>query len=92
MWIDQVGIIEGPWKTIPVSNVDRSIPKDSIQYSMNKPFVWPNATVIEGETVKMMVSGTTKFAYQWLKNGTEIIGANSSFLELKKVDLSDAGV
>ena len=92
MWIDQVGIIEGPWKFNPVENKP-IVPKDSIRYSMNKPFVWPIATAIEGETIKMTVTstGTTKLAYQWFKNGTEIIGATSSFLELKEVALSDAG-
>ena len=94
MWIDQVGIIEGRWQNIPLVPTEPTAHIDTIKYSMNKPFVWPNAMAIEGETVKMMVSttGSTKYSYQWFKNGTEIIGANSSFLELKKVSLSNAGV
>ena len=94
MWIDQVGIIEGPWKPeVVVKKIDPDVPKDSIRYSMNKPFVWPRASLIEGETIKMIVSttGTKKYTYQWYKNGSEMIGVTSSTLTLEDVKLSDDG-
>ena len=93
IWIDQVGIIDGPWKQSNVSSIEPNVPKDSIRYSMNKPFIWPMASLIEGEDLKMTVSttGTKKYTYQWYKNGNAIAGATSNSLELKNVKLSDAG-
>jgi hypothetical protein len=93
MWIDQVGIIDGPWKPGSVNKIDPDVPKDSIRYSMNKPFVWPRASLIEGETIKMTVStiGNKKYTHQWYKNGDALPGATSGTLTLQDVKLSDAG-
>jgi len=94
MWIDQVGIIEGSWQNIPLEAPEPTEHIDTIKYSINKPFVWPNAVTKEGETVKLIVTstGNTELSYQWFKDGSKIDGASSRILEITNVELSDAGV
>lgn len=87
----------GPY-TVRVTNVAGNILSSSASLTVNVPptiITQPvNQNVITGQTFTFSVdaSGTQPLSYQWVKDGTDIIGATSRIYSNANAQLTDAGL
>ena len=83
-----------------VSNDSGSDTSNTAKLTVNTPYFPPSITadpsdvsVTEGEPASLSITATgTSLTYQWKRNGTDIIGADSSTYTISSTSFSDSGV
>jgi subtilisin family serine protease len=98
--IDLVYHVNAGKYSVKATNSTGSITSNDATLTLSTPLVAPTVltppvaqTVFNGSaaTLSVVANGSAPFTYQWLRNGTPIVGATSATLVLGNLKLTDSG-